>query len=215
MRMLLRIQPYSYDIWYKPDKEVCIADALSRMPVQGQEIQDVNVTIHVMRNVSWDRLEAIKSATTMDSELRLLKEMVHEGWPEVQKECPVTLRPYWNFRDELAIVDEHGVPNTLISGNGPQFISQEFCDFARQFEFQHQTSSPRYPQSDGKAERFIGTVDQTLTKAAESNEDPTMALLCLKKTPIEAGKTLPSELFYGRKMKSNLPICSEPVTRRE
>ncbi|XP_068243885.1 uncharacterized protein [Palaemon carinicauda] len=144
MRMLLWIQPYSYFIWYKPGKEVCIADALSRMPVQGQEIQDVNITIYVIRNMSWDRLEAIKSATTTDVELTLLKEM-----------------------------------------------------------------------SNGKAERFVGTVERTLTKAVESNGDPTMALVCLRTTPIEAGEPLPSELFYVTKMISNLAICSEPVTLRE
>jgi hypothetical protein len=39
----------------------------------------------------------------------------------------------------------HGIPDTLISDNGPQFASAEFAQFTREWQIQHRTSSPHYP----------------------------------------------------------------------
>ena len=43
----------------------------------------------------------------------------------------------------------HGIPEILHSDNGPEFSSLEFQRFAKQYQFQHVTSSPRFPQSNG------------------------------------------------------------------
>ena len=40
----------------------------------------------------------------------------------------------------------HGIPEVVVSGNGPQFSSEAYAEFAKQFQFEHVTSSPRYPQ---------------------------------------------------------------------
>ncbi|XP_042072601.1 uncharacterized protein LOC106632647 [Haplochromis burtoni] len=45
-----------------------------------------------------------------------------------------------------------GSPNIVFSDNGPQYSSTEFANFSRKWEFRHHTSSPGYPQSNGKAE---------------------------------------------------------------
>ena len=39
-----------------------------------------------------------------------------------------------------------GISETVRSNNGPQFDSVEFANFASQYRFTHQTSSPRFPQ---------------------------------------------------------------------
>ena len=49
----------------------------------------------------------------------------------------------------------YGIPETIVSDNGPEFSSHEFADFAKQYGFKHITSSPRYPQSNGLAERAV------------------------------------------------------------
>ena len=56
MRMLLRIQKYDITVKYVPGKDIPIADELSRLPIQGDEIPDINVTIHEIAGVSESRL---------------------------------------------------------------------------------------------------------------------------------------------------------------
>ena len=48
-----------------------------------------------------------------------------------------------------------GIPEQVISDNGPQFSSLEVLDFLRHYNFQHTTSSPLYPQSNGMAEKTV------------------------------------------------------------
>lgn len=42
----------------------------------------------------------------------------------------------------------------VISDNGPQFIARDFKEFIREAGFTHVRTSPYYPQSNGKLERF-------------------------------------------------------------
>lgn len=50
-----------------------------------------------------------------------------------------------------------GKRTRLISDNGPQFISRGFKEFVRISGLTHVRTSPFYPQSNGKIERFHGT----------------------------------------------------------
>ena len=77
----------------------------------------------------------------------------------------------------------HGIPETVISDNGLQFISGEYDKFAKFWGFDHDFSSPEYPQSNGMVEQTIQTVKKTLRKAKLSNDDPYLAILALRTTP--------------------------------
>ena len=59
----------------------------------------------------------------------------------------------------------HGIPDRLITGNGPQFSSDTFKQFAKDYCFQHCTASPHYPQSNGMAKKAVQTVKNCLKKA--------------------------------------------------
>jgi hypothetical protein len=48
----------------------------------------------------------------------------------------------------------------IISDNGPQFIAKEFKEFIRLAGMTHVKTSPYYPQSNGKIERWHGTLKQ-------------------------------------------------------
>ena len=49
----------------------------------------------------------------------------------------------------------YGVPDLVISDNGPQYANAEFAAFSKSYEFQHQTSSPYHVPSNGEAERAV------------------------------------------------------------
>src|SRR5437667_6883512 len=46
----------------------------------------------------------------------------------------------------------------IISDNGPQFIAKDFKEFIRLCGMTHVRTSPYYPQSNGKIERWHGTL---------------------------------------------------------
>ena len=88
------------------------------------------------------------------------------------------------------IFARHGIPEVVMSDNGPQYSSEAYAALARQFQFEHVTSSPHYPQSNGEAERAVQTVKNLLKK----DGDPYLALLAYPSTPLKCGFS-PSELL--------------------
>ena len=99
----------------------------------------------------------------------------------------------------------HGVPSKVISDNGPQFSSSDFAYFAKTYEFVHVTSSPGYPQSNGKAENAVKTVKRIMKKSLKSGEDLFLALLSWRNTPSEGMNSSPVQRLYGRRTRTLLP----------
>ena len=83
----------------------------------------------------------------------------------------------------------HGIPDVLISNNGPRFTRREFSQFATQWEFQHVTSSPYHPKSNGKAESAVKVVKNLFKKAQRDNKDPWLSLLDYRNTPTTGMQT--------------------------
>lgn len=59
---------------------------------------------------------------------------------------------------QKALEKHPGVKPRIISDNGPQFIAKDFKVFLRIFGLSHARTSPYYPQSNGKLERWHGTI---------------------------------------------------------
>ena len=77
----------------------------------------------------------------------------------------------------------HGIPDTLMSDNGPQFSSTKFRQFSVTYQFKHITSSSHYPQSNRKAERAVQTIKNLTKKSQTDNKDFQLALLDFRNTP--------------------------------
>ena len=82
-----------------------------------------------------------------------------------------------------SIFARHGIPEEVVSDNGPQFSAEAYAKFARDYQFKHTTSSPLYPQSNGEVEHAVKTVKALLKK----DSDPYQALLAYRATPLEVG----------------------------
>ena len=100
-----------------------------------------------------------------------------------------------------------GVPEVIISNNGPQFASQAFTDFAKEYTFQHVTSSPHFAQSNGLAERTVKTIKRLL----KDSKDPDMAILTYCSTPFPWCKLSPAELLMGRRLRGNMPLTTNQL----
>jgi putative transposase len=78
---------------------------------------------------------------------------------------------HWEIRQSMEEVDVETIiqrarekfPGTtprVISDNGPQFIAKDFKEFIRITGMTHVRTSPYYPQSNGKLERFHKTIKE-------------------------------------------------------
>jgi len=84
-----------------------------------------------------------------------------------------------------------GIPCTVISDNGPQITSQEFIDFASNWDFELCTSAPHHHQANGKVESAVKAAKTMIAKCSASNSDPCMALLEIRNTPTQAAGSSP------------------------
>lgn len=96
----------------------------------------------------------------------------------------------------------HGIPDKLISDNGPQYTSEYFRSFSRKWDFEHVTSSPGYPQSNGLAESAVKTVKKLIRKARHSGNDPWLAILDHRNTPSQGVNASPAQRLMNRRTKT-------------
>jgi len=100
-----------------------------------------------------------------------------------------------------SIFARHGIPVRLRTDNGPQFDCEELSSFASSYYFEHLTSSPRYPQSNGEVERCVQTIKNLLKKS----DDVYLSLLVYRSTPLRWCNVSPAELCMGRRLRTTLP----------
>ena len=101
----------------------------------------------------------------------------------------------------------YGIPDVLFTDNGPQFSSHRFCQFASDWFFLHMTSSPGYPQSNGKAENAVRTVKGLWRKALADGQDKWLALLAWGNSPTEGFSSSPAQRFLSRRTRTLLPTA--------
>ena len=63
------------------------------------------------------------------------------------------------------IFSQFGLPETLVSDNGPPFTSSEFESFIRQNGIKHITTAPYHPASNGLAENAVKLIKGVIKKA--------------------------------------------------
>ena len=89
----------------------------------------------------------------------------------------------------------------MITDNAACFTSEEFTEFAENWNFIHITSSPRYPKGNAHADKAVGMVKQIYTRC----DDPLFGMPVLKTVPLLDVKELPDKLFFGCPLNTNLP----------
>lgn len=103
-----------------------------------------------------------------------------------------------------------GMPETLKTDNGPQFISEELGKFCKQFGIELRKTTPYWPQANGEVERVNGMLAKHLKiSQAEDTDwkwDLRMCVLMYNSTPHSTTGVAPAALMFGRLLRDKLPI---------
>ena len=107
---------------------------------------------------------------------------------------------------------------------------QLYEDFAKQWEFQHVTSSPYHSQSNGKAESAVQIAKKLLKKAKQNKQDIALTILAWRNTPTEgrggyssaqklhSGRTRTFLLMSGQLLQPEVPVkvqCDIQLRRQQ
>lgn len=109
----------------------------------------------------------------------------------------------------LGVFSRYGAPDIIWSDQGPQFTSQIFQSFAKEWGFKHVTSSPTYPQSNGKAESAVKSMKKIIrgswTGYQLDQNKLARGLLQYRNTPSRRDGTSPAQKLYGQPIQDTLP----------
>ncbi|RXN34352.1 putative protein K02A2.6-like protein [Labeo rohita] len=97
----------------------------------------------------------------------------HSKWPEVFiMDSTTTSKTIQVLR---GLFSHYGVPNIIVSDNGPQFCAEQFSFFLKSNGVQHIRSAPYHPSSNGQAEHFVQTLKHAQKAPhATTKESPVM-----------------------------------------
>lgn len=112
-----------------------------------------------------------------------------------------------------AIFSIEGIPNTIVSDNGPQLTSENFDQFCNNLGITHVTTTPFHPASNGLAERFVRTFKTSVRKNIDdgmSIKNAVHKFLSTYRFMPNLEGTSPAELMRGRPVRTIWSQLLEP-----
>ena len=109
-----------------------------------------------------------------------------------------------------------GLPEILVTDNGPSFSSSEFTDFVKANGIQHVKTVPYHPASNGLAERAVQTFKACIKKLSKGSlQDRVNSFLFkYRTTPQTTTGVSPAELLMGRKLRTHLDLLVPDIGGR-
>ena len=104
------------------------------------------------------------------------------------------------------IFSRHGLPESLTSDNGPQFISAEFAE-------NMDNQGIRHPQANGEVERqkqsLLKRIQIAHAEKKDWKKELNTYLTAYRSLPHPTTGVSPAELLFGRKIRTKLPELSD------
>lgn len=137
----------------------------------------------------------------------------HSKWPEVVKMSNITSSS--TIKCLRSIFARFGLPEQLVTDNGPQWTSEEFSTFCKNNNVRHICTAPYHPASNGLAERGVQTFKKAMLayKFDKNSLDHSIQqwLLAYRTAPHATTGKAPCELMFGRKLRTRLSLIKKDV----
>jgi len=124
-----------------------------------------------------------------------------------------------------SIFSRFGLPEEVVSDNGPQLASEEFAVFMSKNGIKHTLVPPYHPSSNGAAERAVQVVKRGLAKLDTAYPHLSLKqklanfLLAYRDTPQSTTGVSPAELMLGRRLRTRFsllkPNLAQAVEKRQ
>ena len=112
----------------------------------------------------------------------------------------------------------HGLPEVIVTDNGPSFTSSEFQQFCKLNGMVHKLTPPYHPASNGAAERSVQLVKRALNTSKDSGlslqHRIANFLLMYRNTPQTTTGCTPAELFLKCKPRIHLSLLKPSLTKK-
>ncbi|KAK3085126.1 hypothetical protein FSP39_024809 [Pinctada imbricata] len=176
---------------------------------QKQQNNPGKVYVHPWEwpSAPWQRVHIDFAGPFLDQNFFILVD-AHSKWPEViPMKRITTARTIEVLR---TIFSRNGIPEQIVSDNGPQFTSAEFGQFMKNNAIRHYKSAPYHPATNGLAERFVQTFKRSIRSMKHDsmslNKKIANFLLQYRNTPHTTTNESPAKLFVGRQLRSRLDL---------
>ena len=233
-RWSLRLQPYRFTIHHIPGQQNP-ADVLSRMPLASQPFRERSIAdeyIHyvatravpkaapeplrptAMPDKPWQDIHIDLCGPFPTGESLLVCEDACTRWPEVVILKTTTSAVIISHLKKIFAAQ--GILVTVISDNGPQFVSEEFEALLRDYGIAHRKVTPYWPQANAQVERFNRTIEKAIRGAHVEGKDWRKELftflLNYRATPHAMTGVSPALLHLGREIRTKVPQVEVPIT---
>ena len=109
---------------------------------------------------------------SLENRMFLIIVDTHSKWIEA---FPMTSTTATKMIQILRTFARYGIPDSIVSDNGSQFISSEFQQFCKMNGIRHILVAAYHPKSNGLAERAVKIVKDGLKKMSEGTMEDRIA----------------------------------------
>ena len=206
----------SYVWWPRIDSDI---EALVRSCVTCLEHQKnpASAPVHPWEQpfCAWQRLH-IDFAEVLKMYFLIVVD-VYSRWLEVVKVAGTSTKETVNKL--RSIFATHGLPEVIVSDNGPAFISEDYKKYLKLNGISNMKTAPYHPSSNGPVERYVQTFKIMFKKATECgdvSEKLDRLLFSYRTTPHSVSGLTPAELLMKRKLRTRLDMLRpNPGGRRK
>ena len=153
----------------------------------------------------WSHLHADFAGPFLGNMFLILVD-AHSKWMDIYTMSSITSEA--TIGNLKASFSTHGLPDVLVTDNGPSFKSESFRQFVSLNGIQHLTSAPYHPASNGLAERAVQTFKNAMKKLSGGSvkDRVNRFLFRYRVTPQSTTGHSPAELLFNRRIKCPLDL---------